>query len=896
MQKKCLALTLVLMLLFGIFTPVRLLASEVMQINNDAEESYENMPDSDSVELLKALNIFVGDKGTGALRPKDNITRAEFAKVAVNLLGLGSLVSENVNVQSPFPDVPLGHWATQFIKVAADQKVIVGDETGLFRPEDNISFQEAATIMIRILGHEPAAVSNGGYPEGYLSRAAQIGILKNTVIKSEEPATREDAIIMSYNSLFINIMKQTSFGNTVSYEVVNETILENNMDTKKEYGQIVETFESGLSSSSSLNTDEVQIKVDDATSVYKVGVSDASSRLGQNVVFYYKETNASSSKNLILTVPDEDKMTMVKISSENIDNIDDTNKKISYWVNKDTDKNPKTITLSDTFKTFYNGVATTDTAYSLANLAALMTSGSLTVIDNGKDDLYDLLFIHKYTNYVVDEVVTSTHKITDKGGNTPLVLDPNDSSIKFKITYDGKEVDLSSLQEFDVLSVEKSAGGNIITAEVNRKKVTGSVNEVKSATEFLIDGKEYKIADNTSGLFTLDLGSKGDFYLDSQGRIAWFEGETTASSNYAFLVDAKAGTGVDTNLEFKFYSLTGTTSKLNGADKVKFNSEGSFDGATLLTKIKAKANADFSGISDVAQLVTYSTNSNNEVISIQTAEDNTANMNELENKFSMDVKNASLTYKQAAKKLGSFNLNNSTIVFAIPKTSTGTATTDYSIRDISMFIDNNSYDVEIYNLTSDLQAKVVLVKNSVSNVNENSSLAVIDKITTTKNSQDEEVGKLYALQDGKSVQVVAKDNTVLASSTTGDIIQYAVNANGEVDKITPLLTAADKDTEANFQFKTYASSKMETIYGIVEQKFANSINIKVADGTVYNYPISNANVYEFNDSKVNNQVTNVTTGDIVKYDNLDPYAVFVRLYDSEVKDIVIVKLDAAVSF
>lgn len=895
MQKKFLALTLVIIMLFGIFSPVKSIAAEVMQINDSAGTSV-NMLNSDMVELLRALNIFVGDKDTGALRPNDNITRAEFAKVAVNLLGLGSLVSENVNVKSSFPDVPLGHWATQFIQVAADQKVVIGDETGLYRPEDNISFQEAATVMVRILGHEPAALSNGGYPEGFLSRAAQIGILKDTVIKSGEPATRADAITMSYNSLFINIMKQTSFGNTVSYEVVDETILENNMDTKKEYGQIVETFESGLSAASNLRTDEVQIKVGDTTSLYKVGTSDANNRLGQNVVFYFKETKASSSKELLLTLPDADKMTLVEISSENIDSIDATNRKISYWVNKDTDKNPKTITLSDPFKTFYNGVATTDTAYSLTNLAALMTSGSLKLIDNGKDDIYDLLFINKYTNYVVDEVVPSTYKITDKGGNTPLILDPNDTSIKFNITYQGNPIELSALQEFDVLSVRKSADGKIINAEVNRKKVTGKVSEVKSATEVIIEGKEYKIGDNTTGLFTLELGSTGDFYLDSQDRIAWFEGETTTSNNYAFLVDAKAGTGIDTNLEFKFYSLTGTTSKLSGADKIKLNSEGSFDSATLLTKLQASANTDFATISQVAQLVTYSTNSNNEVISIQTAKNNTANMNNLPNEFSMDVKNASLTYKQSAKKLGNFNLNNSTIVFAIPKTTTGTATTDYSIRDISMFVDNNSYDVEIYDLTSELQAKVVLVKNSVSNVDENSSVAVVEKITTTTNQNDEEVGKLYAFQDGKLIQVAAKDNIVLASSKTGDIIQYATNAQGEIDKITTLLAAADKDTEASFQFKTYANSKMETIYGIVDQKFANSINIKVSDGTIYNYPITNANVYEFNDTKINNQVTNVTTGDIVKYDDIDPYAVFVRLYESEVKDIVIIKLNSAVSF
>ena len=50
----------------------------------------------ESAYVLGALGIMVGDAGTGNFRPQDSITRAEFAKVAVTLLGL-SHVAESTS-------------------------------------------------------------------------------------------------------------------------------------------------------------------------------------------------------------------------------------------------------------------------------------------------------------------------------------------------------------------------------------------------------------------------------------------------------------------------------------------------------------------------------------------------------------------------------------------------------------------------------------------------------------------------------------------------------------------------------------------------------------------------------------------------------------------------------
>ena len=91
-----------------------------------------------------------------------------FAKVAVEAMGLGS-VAQSSNKPTKYPDVVENHWANGYINVATQQGVVIGDDEENFRPDDSISYAEAMTILVRIIGHEPAAESKGGFPTGYIA-------------------------------------------------------------------------------------------------------------------------------------------------------------------------------------------------------------------------------------------------------------------------------------------------------------------------------------------------------------------------------------------------------------------------------------------------------------------------------------------------------------------------------------------------------------------------------------------------------------------------------------------------------------------------------------------------------------------------------------------------------
>ena len=102
---------------------------------------------AEAVGRVNALGIASGREG-GKFSPKENITRAEFIKMAVECDSL-------VDAECPFPDVPENHWARAYISSAYAKGWIQGDANGRFRPSDKISRAEAVIILNNMLGRQP---------------------------------------------------------------------------------------------------------------------------------------------------------------------------------------------------------------------------------------------------------------------------------------------------------------------------------------------------------------------------------------------------------------------------------------------------------------------------------------------------------------------------------------------------------------------------------------------------------------------------------------------------------------------------------------------------------------------------------------------------------------------
>ncbi len=247
----------------------------------------ENSPYEEAIETLGALEIMVGDEETGNFRPDAEIKRSEFAKVAVEAMGLGS-VAQSSNKPTKYPDVVENHWANGYINVATQQGVVIGDDEENFRPDDSISYAEAMTILVRIIGHEPAAESKGGFPTGYIVVGSQNGISKNASAGSDDKVKRGMVAQMTFNSLEVKMMEQVGFGEDAKYEVVDKTLLEDTLDTEKISGQITAVGTSSISGTSSLKDDEVRIG-DDVYKIADKALNGVRNLLGFSVTAYVKD-------------------------------------------------------------------------------------------------------------------------------------------------------------------------------------------------------------------------------------------------------------------------------------------------------------------------------------------------------------------------------------------------------------------------------------------------------------------------------------------------------------------------------------------------------------------------------------------------------------------------------
>ena len=135
----------------------------------------------------------------GLFRPDELLTRAQFAKIAVYMLGLED-EAQSLSGVSIFSDVDENHWASGYINCIAQKGIINGYPDGSFGAEDTINYAQAITILVRLLGYDGQDV-NYNWPDGYIKKAHSLEITKGISFGTYENVTRGNAAYVIYNTL-----------------------------------------------------------------------------------------------------------------------------------------------------------------------------------------------------------------------------------------------------------------------------------------------------------------------------------------------------------------------------------------------------------------------------------------------------------------------------------------------------------------------------------------------------------------------------------------------------------------------------------------------------------------------------------------------------------------------
>ncbi|MBE7011666.1 MAG: S-layer homology domain-containing protein [Ruminococcaceae bacterium] len=832
----------------------------------------------EAAEVLGALGIMVGDKGTGNFRPDDDIKRSEMAKVAVYSSGLED-VANNSNSPSRFPDVSSKHWALGAINVADSQGMVIGDTNGRFRPNDSVSFQEAVTIIVRAMGYEPVAQANGGFPGGYMYVASTNQLLKGISSNAKSAATRGDVAQLVFNALTVNLMEQTGYGTNISYEVVDKTLLLDKLNVEKGYGQVTGTSETTLNGGNTVAEDRIQIN----NEVFIEGTSGAKQLLGHNVVYYARIDATSDEKTVIVVRSQASKNNTLTLNSDDITATGGTTADgITITYSTENMSNPKTVTTVSNPVFIYNGKY--DTQITPENLK--INSGNLILLDTDVNNVYDIVFVNEFTNIVVDTVSTVTGRVTDKYNGTSIVLDPEEETVQYTLIKDGVEIQTSDLEEWNVISYTTSRDKELIRGYVTDESVSGTVTQISSngAIRFNDETTSYKVAKSYPN--EIKIRDTGRFYLDYEGKIAAVDKSATTSDDknarelYGYLVNAAETGTLDTDVQFKIFTEKGETNVYGSANRIRLNGTYGITPAEVLGTIAP-------GGTVTPQLITFRTNADDKITSINTAFDNTATGAPNTEKFTLNISKQGMIYKSSSSKLGDVTIDPQTIIFDIPANA-GTDTDKYAVRKKSMFTNDGSYDVKIYDLAESYTAGIVVVTNSTGIASAEAPIVLVDELAEAQNEEYEAIDVLYGLSEGKNVTINGSSTGVFIKNnqplTRGDIIQYSTNTKGEADEIQLLFNVDEKTTE----FTRDVSTDLKTVYGRVTKKFAKSVNVDV-NGSVTNYATDDATVYLFDSTRGEGKVSVVAPEDIEVYEEGNEARIFIKLYRDTVQEIVIIK-------
>lgn len=143
-------------------------------------------------------NVFLPDKQVSRAAFTKMVTASVFkAKDITNCLTDSSFGFSNTIA---FRDVPVGEWFAPYICIAKKKGLINGYADQTFRPEQNVSYVEAAKIVVEAIGKNTS--DQGEWYEQYWDALAETGAIDGIDFRPFEPITRGDTALILYRLFF----------------------------------------------------------------------------------------------------------------------------------------------------------------------------------------------------------------------------------------------------------------------------------------------------------------------------------------------------------------------------------------------------------------------------------------------------------------------------------------------------------------------------------------------------------------------------------------------------------------------------------------------------------------------------------------------------------------------
>lgn len=488
---------------------------------------------SNAVINLSRMGI-IGGYDDGTFHPQDSLTRAQLMKVIVISLGKGDEALAK-NYSTIFSDIPTDYWANGYINVAVENNIITGYSDGTFKPEQEVSYSQGVTILLRALGYSSSDIK-GVWPQNYIEKAKSLKISDGINLSANSILTRADLCLLLDRTLATKtkgttktLAEQSELGSAKTCVIYNSWDIDGSLSK-------------GV------------IKTDGGD--YNIGDAKGINYLGKKVNVIVDSSNNLLSFGEIL---ENSKVMFVNTVAGN-------------EVTCTTTKGDEKINIPDNIYFYYGGQKSLFSA-----IKSNVEPGSIIAlsITRGTSDLYDygvLVDPNAYQPIVVKKDV-------DNNDNSIGNIAISDKS-KYTVIKDGSKVLFADIKQNDVIynivNPFKSGSGIVLVYD---DKITGTYDEASpskhAATKVTILNTKYDIETATAGQKLNDsdgafnIGDKITLLLGSTGKIVDVIRPNSAdTSNIALVVSTRKSNtqflsrpGEQIKYYAKIYTLDGKTTE-----------------------------------------------------------------------------------------------------------------------------------------------------------------------------------------------------------------------------------------------------------------------------------------------------------------------------------------------
>ena len=536
--------------------------------------------DTEVVDTLVSLGV-VNGYDDGSFKPNGTVTRAEMAKMIYVLRTGNSDASAYNDDKTSFTDIG-SHWARGYIKYCKSLGIIAGKSNTKFAPNDKVTAQEAAKMLLVTLGYnaDKAGLVGTGWASKTNALADEAGLLEDVNTSFTSACPRQYAAQLIYNAIDAKtvVLRDGTYIDESATGHPNKTVGEKYMGLSKAEGVLVASGKTGINGLSTAKEDSLAVNTAMTSNhfAYTADVTftkvakDYTALLGQVVKVLYKDGDKSKVYGVFAT---DDNNVLAGNSA-------DLEKKTATKVKFDGTEYD--VATSNTLVTV-NGVKKNVTLAAAADQYK-NTAATFSLVDND-DDKYDVLTI----------VAPSVEKVT-YSGSTSITAGKSYKYADENIADGIKKDDYVAIVD---KTATKDGKYNITKAET----VTGKVEAIKG-TDVKINGTWYKQA---TGADIEDTYSLNDTFTLAvvNGFVYHAEQGDDAISNDKVVLITKADNAQDAGIDagtqkVKALFADGTEKQITVAQLDKLDGNGYKDMKHSATAVEAAVNT----------LYTFTTKSN----------------------------------------------------------------------------------------------------------------------------------------------------------------------------------------------------------------------------------------------------------------------------------------------